>query len=98
MVHYLYMSITISVILLATVPGIVGGLVRGLVGVYKHVFRDGEQFELAKLLFSLLLAMLVGGIAGVATNGDWRVALLAGFAGSDLLESLCKARFFGNTT
>ena len=87
----MYMSFDASFIALAVVPGAVGGLVRGLVGVSKHVARDKEPFELFKLLFSLLLAILVGGVAGVLTDGDWRVALLAGFAGSDLLESLCKS-------
>ena len=85
------MSIDTSIIILAVAPGVVGGLVRGLVGVYKHVVRDKEKFELFKLLFSLLLAVVVGGVAGVLTEGDWRVALLAGFAGSDLLESLSKS-------
>ena len=76
----------------AVLLGMVGGLVRGLIGAYKHVVRDKEPFQLPKLLFSILLAILVGSIAGVLTEGDWRVALLAGFTGSDVLESLAKTR------
>lgn len=89
------MNIDSSFFVLAVVPGVVGGLVRGLMGIYKHVVRDKEPFEIFKLLFSLLLAILVGAVAGVLTEGDWRVALLAGFAGSDLLESLAKSRLSG---
>ncbi|MCY4577000.1 MAG: hypothetical protein OXB96_01020 [Candidatus Kaiserbacteria bacterium] len=89
------MGIDTSVIILSVLPGAIGGLVRGLVGIFKHVVRDKEPFQLSKLLFSLLLAVLVGCVVGVLTDGDWRVSLLAGFAGSDLLESLAKSRQFG---
>lgn len=87
----MYMSFDTSLIILTFLPGMVGGLVRGLVGVSKHVVRDKEKFQISRLLFSLLLAILVGGVAGVLTDSDWRISLLAGFAGSDLLESLCKS-------
>ena len=81
--------------MLLVLPGVLGGLVRGLVGISKHVGRDKEEFNLSKLLFSLVVAMIVGAVAGVLTDGDWKVSLLAGFAGSDLLESLYKSRLLG---
>ena len=81
-----------SIILYTALPGAIGGLVRGLIGVSKHVVRDKEPFDLFRLLFSVLLAMLVGSVAGLLAEGDWRVALLAGFTGSDVLESLSKTR------
>ncbi len=86
------MGFDTSIIIYTALPGMVGGLVRGLIGISKHVVRDKEPFHLPKLLFSLLLAVLVGSVAGALTEGDWRVALLAGFAGTDVLESLCKTR------
>ena len=86
---------SLTVIVFAFLPGMLGGLVRGLVGIAKHVGRRKESFKFRKLLFSLLTAILVGGVAGIATNGDWRVAFLAGFAGSDVLDSLRKTRLFG---
>ena len=89
------MSVGTTIIVLTVLPGVVGGLVRGLVGISKHVGQSKEKFVLSKLLFSLLVAMAVGGVASVLTEGDWRVSLLAGFAGSDLLESLYKSRLFG---
>ena len=68
---------------------------RGLIGISKHVGKEKEPFKLSKLLFSLLVAMVVGAVAGVLTDGDWKISLLAGFAGSDLLESLYKTRLLG---
>ena len=81
--------------MLFILPGMVGGLVRGLVGISKNVLSSKESFHVLKLLFSLLVATIVGGITGVLVGGDWRISLLAGYAGSDLLEALYKARLFG---
>ena len=86
------MGFDTSILLYTALPGMIGGLVRGLIGVSKHVLRDKERFRFSKLFFSVLLAVLVGTLAGVLTEGDWRVALFAGFTGSDMLESLSKVR------
>ena len=32
-------------------------------------------------------------MAGLIANADWRMSLLAGYAGSDFLESLYKLKF-----
>lgn len=82
-------------LLFVILPGMVGGLVRGLVGMAKHVYMKKEEFRFSKLLFSLLVATVVGGVASVLTEGDWRLALIAGYAGSDFLESLYKSKLFG---
>jgi hypothetical protein len=37
--------------------------------------------------------MITGQMAGVIFNSDWRSSLLAGYAGSDFLESLYKIKF-----
>ena len=86
------MGFDISIILYTALPGMIGGLVRGLIGVSKHVIRDKEPFHFSKLFFSVLLAVLVGSVAAILTEGDWRVVLLAGFTGSDVLDSLSKVR------
>ena len=89
------MPTDVLTITLLVLPGTFGGLVRGLVGISKHVGKEKEPFKLSKLLFSLLVAMVVGAVAGVLTDSDWKISLLAGFAGSDLLESLYKTRLLG---
>lgn len=89
---------SLMLIVLVFLPGVAGGLMRGLIGITKHCSRGKESFKPRKLLFSLLTATLVGAVASVATSGDWRVAFLAGFAGSDVLDSLRKTRLFGLLT
>ncbi len=62
-------------IVLTFLPGMAGGLVRGLIGITKHVSQKKEPFRPHKLLFTLLTAMLVGAVAGVATDGDMNLIL-----------------------
>ena len=76
-------------------PGMVGGLVRGIVGIGKHVIRDKEQFNIFKLIFSITVATIAGTVAALVAGGDWKISLLAGFAGADLLESLYKSKLMG---
>ena len=89
------MAADITTIALLILPGTFGGMIRGLVGISKKVGKNKEPFKLSKLIFSLLTAMIVGGVTAALTNGDWRMSLLAGYAGSDLLESLYKMRLLG---
>ena len=79
-------------ILLLILPGMIGGLVRGLVGVCKNVLKNKKGFDIKKILFSLITAIVVGGFASAITGGDWRIAALAGYAGADLLENLYKLK------
>lgn len=48
------------------ISGLIGGLIRAIVGVVSGIIVDGD---------------------------DWRIALLAGYAGTDFLENLYKLRF-----
>lgn len=74
--------------------GVLGGLVRALVGVAKYLEknkREGKVYP-SYLAFSLFVAAIVGGLAGALADGDWRVAAIAGYAGTDFLEGLYKIR------
>lgn len=78
--------------------GGIGGLVRGLVGITKSQTFDPKNFKFEWKYFAttLIIAMIVGQFAGVVFNGDWRASMLAGYAGSDFIESMYKlslARF-----
>ena len=75
--------------------GGMGGLIRGLVGLYKSysVNPANFKFDWKYLGISLLVSVLTGQLAGVIFNSDWRSSLLAGYAGSDFLESLYKVKF-----
>lgn len=74
--------------------GILGGLVRGIVGITKYMEqnRKNQAIDVRYLLFSLAVAGLVGGIAGALIGNDRSFAFLAGYAGTDFLEGLYKIR------
>lgn len=79
--------------------GGLGGLVRGLVGITKAQTFDPDQFKFQWKYFAVtvIVSMIVGQMAGLIANADWRMSLLAGYAGSDFLESMYKlsmAKFF----
>jgi len=72
--------------------GGLGGLVRGLVGITKSQTFDPKkfQFEWQYFAVTIVISMIVGQFAGVVFNGDWRASMLAGYAGSDFIESMYK--------
>lgn len=41
----------------------------------------------------MLVSGIVGVVSGLIADGDWRISLLAGYAGTDFLESLYRLRF-----
>ena len=74
--------------------GAVGGAVRSLVGILKYLEQNKRagKFRVGYLVSSILLSAVIGGFAGALSEGDWRVAGLAGYAGTDFIESLYKIR------
>jgi hypothetical protein len=78
----------------AIVFGLLGGLVRGLVGVAKYFEKNKANQKLSVRYFALSIgiAALVGGVAGALAGGDWRFAVIAGYAGTDFIEGLYKIR------
>lgn len=54
-----------------------------------------DQSLLLPVFFGALggfVRALVGGIAGVFANGDWKLTLIVGYAGTDFLEGLYKIK------
>ena len=79
--------------------GGMGGLVRGIVGVTKAQTFDPKNFTFQWKYFAvtIIVSIICGQLAGLVANTDWRMSLLAGYAGSDFLESMYKlslAKFF----
>lgn len=70
--------------------GGIGGLTRATVGMLKAL-RRGEPFIPLYYLLTGLIAWILGVFSGSIFGSDWRVALLAGYAGTDLIESAIKA-------
>ncbi len=79
--------------------GGMGGLVRGIVGVTKDktFHPDTFKFQWKYFAVTIIVSIICGQLAGLVANADWRMSLLAGYAGSDFLESMYKislTRFF----
>lgn len=74
--------------------GALGGFVRALVGIAKYFEKNKKDKKIRfwYLLYTILLAALVGGIAGIFANGDWKLAIIVGYAGTDFLEGLYKIK------
>lgn len=75
--------------------GGLGGFVRAVVGITKakEFNPDTFQFQWKYFVITIIVSVITGQMAGLIMNVDWRMSLLAGYAGSDLLESLYKLRF-----
>lgn len=83
-----------TVILYSFVFGLIGGIVRGFVGFAKYLEKNRANGKLRfkYFMFSIGIAALVGGVAGSLVSGDWRLAIIAGYAGTDFIEGLYKIR------
>ncbi len=77
---------------LVIIAGLLGGLVRGLVGVLKAM-KMGRKISLKYLGTTLVASALLGMIAGLFVENDVKFAILAGYVGTDFIESLYKVRF-----
>ena len=75
--------------------GGMGGLIRAIVGITKakEFNPDNFKFQWKYFAITIIVSIIVGQMDGLIANADWRMSLLAGYAGSDFLESLYKLRF-----
>lgn len=74
------------------IGGMAGGLIRSMVGILKS-WRFGRKMSPRYFMASILVAALIGIIAGLFVANDLRFAILAGYAGTDFLEGLYKIEF-----
>ena len=71
--------------------GLFGGIIRAIVGMLKHkVFTGKEKFQSRRLLFTLVTSALIGAFCALLTVTDYRIILLAGYAGTDLVQGIYK--------
>ena len=77
-------------IILPGVLGMLGGLTRGLVGLLKAMSLRREILW-GYWFVSALVAMIIGAFVGLIFNFDYRLSLLAGYAGTDIIESIYKS-------
>lgn len=77
-------------ILLAGLLGGVGGLTRGVVGLLKALSLR-RKILWNYYLITVIIAFIVGVFTGIIFNFDPRLSLLAGYAGTDILEGIYKS-------
>jgi len=77
-------------IFLAGLLGGVGGLTRGVVGLLKALSLRRRILWLYYLI-TVVVAMIIGVFTGLIFNFDYRLSLLAGYAGTDILEGIYKS-------
>ena len=77
-------------ILLAGILGGIGGLTRGVIGLLKALSLR-RRILWFYYFITVLVAMIIGTFTGIVFNFDPRLSLLAGYAGTDILEGIYKS-------
>jgi len=67
--------------------GTLGGLVRALYGLLKAI-NDGALINRGYFIITLIISGVIGGLLGTVFNIDFRIAALAGYVGTDMLENV----------
>ncbi len=85
------MDITlIEQLALPALLGAVGGLTRGFVGLLKALSLR-RKILWGYYLITIIIAFIIGIFTGLIFNFDYRLSLLAGYAGTDILEGIYKS-------
>jgi hypothetical protein len=82
-------SIVTELVLPASLGGI-GGLTRGFVGLLKALSLR-RKIIWNYYIITVIVAAIIGVFVGIIFNFDWRLSLLAGYAGTDILEGIYKS-------
>ena len=87
----------VSELVITVAAGFLGGLIRSAIGLLKWQTRAPMQkrmkFSGHYLLATVLLAGLLGVVAGLYVQNDPRFAVLAGYAGTDFVDGVYRAKF-----
>ena len=77
-------------IFLAALLGGVGGLTRGVVGLLKALSLK-RRILWGYYAITVAIAVVIGIFVGIIFDFDTRLSLLAGYAGTDILEGIYKS-------
>ena len=75
---------------LAGLLGGIGGLTRGFIGLLKALSLKRKILWFYYAV-TVLIAVVIGVFVGIIFNFDERLSLLAGYAGTDILEGIYKS-------
>ena len=77
-------------VVIAGILGGIGGLIRGVVGLLKALSLRRRIFW-PYYLITVAIALIIGIFVGIIFDFDPRLSLLAGYAGTDILEGIYKS-------
>lgn len=77
-------------IVFSAILGGIGGLTRGVVGLLKALSLR-RRILWGYYAITVLIAVIIGIFTGIIFNFDPRLSLLAGYAGTDILEGIYKS-------
>ena len=70
--------------------GGIGGLTRGVVGLLKALSLR-RKIIWTYYIITVAVAAIIGIFVGIVFNFDYRLSILAGYAGTDILEGIYKS-------
>lgn len=82
--------VLMSTVIIPGALGGVGGLTRGFVGLLKAMSLR-RRIMWNYYIITVVIALIIGIFVGMVFNFDARLALLAGYAGTDILEGIYKS-------
>lgn len=82
--------ILIEKLALPALLGAVGGLTRGFVGLLKALSLK-RKILWNYYAITVVVSFIIGIFIGLIFNFDYRLSLLAGYAGTDILEGIYKS-------
>ena len=81
-----------NIIILSATFGLIGGLARAFFGLLKHYRIDKKtRFRFNYLIISLLGSAVIGIFTSLLITTDYKISLVAGYVGIDIIENLIKA-------
>jgi len=83
-------TVIIEQLALPAMLGAVGGLTRGFVGLLKALSLK-RKILWGYYLITIIIALIIGIFTALIFNFDYRLSLLAGYAGTDILEGIYRS-------
>jgi len=80
----------VNAVVIAGLLGGIGGLTRGVVGLLKALSLK-RRIMWNYYLITVVIAIIIGIFVGIIFDFDPRLSLLAGYAGTDILEGIYKS-------
>ena len=79
-----------DVFVISGILGGIGGLTRGFIGLLKALSLR-RRILWGYYVITVIVATVIGIFTGIIFSFDYRLSLLAGYAGTDILEGIYKS-------